>query len=130
MAGSPTNLSKSKVSFHLRILFADLVHVGQDPYFSYPKQPGMFIPDGSRNQQQQKENLLSYLFKFHDFFLVFLNRYRQLWKKYFLAKILLLSSQKYGLGIRDPGSEIRDPENTYHGPYPVSKKSPDPDPQH
>jgi hypothetical protein len=45
MAGSPTNLSKSKVSFHSRILFADLIYVGQDPYFSYPKQPGMFTPD-------------------------------------------------------------------------------------
>jgi hypothetical protein len=32
-----------------------------------------------------------------------------------LPKKLSLSSQKYGFGIRDPGSEIRDPEKTYSG---------------
>jgi hypothetical protein len=42
---------------------------------------------------------------------------------------LSLSSQKYGFGIRDPGSEIRDPEKTYSGsqiPDPGVKKAPDP----
>jgi hypothetical protein len=42
---------------------------------------------------------------------------------------LLLSSQKYGFGIRDPGSEIRDPEKNYSGfqiPDPGVKKAPDP----
>jgi hypothetical protein len=72
MAGSPTNLSKSKVSFHSRILFADLIYVGQDPYFSYPKQPGMFtpdpdylpsrIPDQTKTKRGEGKNLLSYLF--------------------------------------------------------------------
>ena len=33
----------------------------------------------------------------------------------FLPKILSLSSQKYGFGIRDPASEIRDPEKIYSG---------------
>jgi hypothetical protein len=33
----------------------------------------------------------------------------------FLPKILSQSSQKYGFGIRDPGSEIRDLEKTYSG---------------
>jgi hypothetical protein len=46
-----------------------------------------------------------------------------------LPKKLSLSSQKYGFGIRDPGSEIRDPEKTYSGiriPDPGVKKAPDP----
>jgi hypothetical protein len=33
----------------------------------------------------------------------------------FLPKKLSLSSQTDGFGIRDPGSEIRDPEKTYSG---------------
>ncbi len=40
-----------------------------------------------------------------------------------------LSSQKYGFGIWDPGSEIRDPEKTHSGshiPDPGVKKAPDP----
>ncbi len=28
---------------------------------------------------------------------------------------IVTNSQKYGFGIRDPGSEIRDPEKTYSG---------------
>jgi hypothetical protein len=47
----------------------------------------------------------------------------------FLPKILSISSQKYGFGIRGPGSEIRDPEKTYSGsriPDLGVKKAPDP----
>jgi hypothetical protein len=46
---------------------------------------------------------------------------------------LSLSSQKFGFGIRDPGSEIRDPEKTYSGSRIQGSKRhrfPDPDPQH
>jgi hypothetical protein len=42
---------------------------------------------------------------------------------------LSLNSQKYGFGIRDPRSGIRDPEKTYSGsriPDPGVKKAPDP----
>jgi hypothetical protein len=42
---------------------------------------------------------------------------------------LSLSSEKYGLGIRDPGSEIRDPgsgKNLFRIPDPGVKKEPDP----
>ncbi len=51
----------------------------------------------------------------------------------FLPEKLSLSSQKYGFGIRDSGSEIRDPENTYSGSRIQGSKRhriPDPDPQH
>ena len=51
----------------------------------------------------------------------------------FYPKKLSLSSQKYGFGIRYPGSEIRDPEKTYSvSRIPGSKRHriPDPDPQH
>ncbi len=44
-----------------------------------------------------------------------------------------LSSQKYGFGIRDPGSEIRDPEKTYSGSriqWSNRHRIPDADPQH
>jgi hypothetical protein len=47
----------------------------------------------------------------------------------FLPKKLSPSPQKYGFGIRDPGSEIQDPEKTYSGsriPDPGVKKAPDP----
>ncbi len=47
----------------------------------------------------------------------------------FLPKKLSLSSLTYGFGIRDPGSEIQDPEKTYSGsriPDPGVKKAPDP----
>jgi hypothetical protein len=58
----------------------------------------------------------------------------------FPQKILSPSPQKYGFGIWDSGSEIRDPEKTYSGsripdlgikkaPDPGSR-IPDPDPQH
>ncbi len=41
------------------------------------------------------------------------------------------SSQEYGFGIRDPGSEIRDPEETYSGSrIQGSKRHRIPDPQH
>jgi hypothetical protein len=43
--------------------------------------------------------------------------------KYFLSKKLLLSSQKHGVGIRDPEKHISDPD-------PGVKKTPDPNPQH
>ncbi len=47
----------------------------------------------------------------------------------FLPKKLSPSPPKYGIGIRDPGSEIREPETTYSGsriPDPGVKKAPDP----
>jgi hypothetical protein len=45
----------------------------------------------------------------------------------FLLKKLSLSSQKYGFGIMDPGSEIRDSEkNLFRIPDPGVKKAPDP----
>jgi hypothetical protein len=46
---------------------------------------------------------------------------------------LSISSQKYGFGIRDPRSGIRDPEKTYSGSRIQGSKRhriPDPDPQH
>jgi hypothetical protein len=46
--------------------------------------------------------------------------------KNFLPKKLSLSSQKYGFGIRDPGSG----KNLFRIPDPGVKKAPDPDPQH
>jgi hypothetical protein len=53
----------------------------------------------------------------------------------FLPKNLSLSSKKYGVGIRDPGSEIRDPEKNLFripdpGPGSKSHRIPDPGPQH
>ncbi len=49
----------------------------------------------------------------------------------FLPKKLSPSPQKYGFGIRDPGSEIRDPEITYSGSrIQGSKRHRIPDPQH
>jgi hypothetical protein len=44
---------------------------------------------------------------------------------------LSIISQKYGFGIRDPGSEIRDPgsgKNLFRIPDPGVKKAPIPDP--
>jgi hypothetical protein len=49
--------------------------------------------------------------------------------KNFLPKKLSLSSQKYGFGIRDPRSGIRDPgsgKNLFRIPNPGVKKAPDP----
>ncbi len=49
----------------------------------------------------------------------------------FYPKNLSVSSQKSGFGIRDPGSEIRDPEKTYLGSrIQGSKRHRIPDPQH
>jgi hypothetical protein len=47
----------------------------------------------------------------------------------FFPKKLSISSLKYGFGIRDPGSEIGDPEKSYSRsriPDPGVKKAPDP----
>jgi hypothetical protein len=60
--------------------------------------------------------------------------FKELWN--FLPKKLSLSSQKYELGIRDPGSEIRDPgvkkapipDPGSQIPDPGVKKAPIPDP--
>jgi hypothetical protein len=55
--------------------------------------------------------------------------FKELWN--FLPKKLSLSSQKYEFGIRDPGSEIRDPGsgiNLFRIPDPGVKKDPIPDP--
>jgi hypothetical protein len=50
-----------------------------------------------------------------------------------LPKKLSPSPQKYGFGIRDPRSGIRDPEKTYswsRGKKGTGSRIPDPDPQH
>jgi hypothetical protein len=55
--------------------------------------------------------------------------FKELWN--FVPKKLSLSSQKYEFGIRDPGSEIRDPGsgiNLSRIPDPGVKKAPIPDP--
>jgi hypothetical protein len=44
----------------------------------------------------------------------------------FLPRKLLISSEKYRFGIRDPGSG----KNLFRIPDPTVKKAPDPDPQH
>jgi hypothetical protein len=86
----------------------------------------MFIPDpGSRIQKQLQRRGAKNFFVKHYFvatnftkckIILFLNCSRkkfgpnfiELWN--FLPKKLSISSQKYDFGIRDPGSEIRDPE--------------------
>ncbi len=116
-----------------------------DPNF-YPSR----IPDlGSRIQKQQWKTFVKKKFVILPFFWVInftkpnyfifemlkKKNLGQFSKKYktFYPKKLSLSSQKYGFGIRDPRSGIRDPAKTYSGsPIPGSKRHriPDPDPQH
>jgi hypothetical protein len=76
--------------------------------------PGSRIPDPTSTKEEGNKSLVSYLFvatnmtKFK--FDLFLNRYRknlsQFTKNYsaFFLQKLPLRSQKYGFGIRDPGS--------------------------
>ncbi len=99
-------------------------------FFTYP---GSQIPDlGSRIQKQQqkrgvKKNLLSYFFcshKFHKIEYYFILKCRRknfgpIFKEF--LKVLpkkfhyALKCMDLGSGIRDLGSEIRDPEKTYSG---------------
>ncbi len=75
--------------------------------------------------------------KFHKIELFyFWNAVEKIWANFLrimelLPKKLSLSSQKYGFWIREPGSEIRDPEKTYSGSrIQGSKRHRIPDPQH
>ncbi len=82
---------------------------------------GMFIPDpGSRIQKQQQKRgvkknsqnwILFYFWNAEE------KEFGQIFKELFkfLPKKCSLCSLIYGFGIRDPGSEIRDPEKTYSG---------------
>ncbi len=113
---------------------------------------GMFIPDpGSRipdpktaTKERGEKKICCHTFfcshKFHNIanYFIFLMLKKKIWQilkklKNFLPKKLSQSSQKYGLGIRDRGSEIRDPEKTYSGSRIQGSKRhriPDPDSQH
>jgi hypothetical protein len=106
-----------------------------DPDF-YPSR----IPDlGSRIQKQQwktlvKKNLSSYLFfgvinftKFTFFLKCWRKKFGPIFKELynFLPKKLSLSSQKYGFGIRDPGSRKTYPGSRIQG----SKRHRIPDPR-
>jgi hypothetical protein len=82
-----------------------------------------------------EKNLLSFLFfwshKFHkiELFFIFGMLKKKIWAN-FLPKKLSQSSQKYGFGIRDPGSEIRDPEsgkNLFRIPGSKRHRIPDPE---
>jgi hypothetical protein len=92
----------------------------------------MFIPDsGSRIQRQQQKTGVKKIFcqtifcnhKFHktQYYFIFDMLKKKIWPNFpriievFTQKILSPSPQKYGFGIWDPGSEIRDPEKTYSG---------------
>ncbi len=94
-----------------------------------------FVP-GSRIQQQQKEEgenfcRLTLLY----FWTSTEKNLSQLTKNWsiFAPKNLLLSSQKCGLGIRDPGSGIQDPGSRIRkklDPGTNKHRNLDPDPQH
>jgi hypothetical protein len=94
----------------------------------YPGSWFLPIPDpGSKNRKKEGQKKIWY----HIFFVVAnltkLNiiLFLKCWRKKFgpifrellkfLPKNFSLCSQIYGFGIRDPGSEIRDPEKTYSG---------------
>ncbi len=94
----------------------------------------MFIPDpgswfithpGSRIQKPQEKRGVKIIFchtffsshKFHKIenYYIFEMAKKNIWPSFqkiieLLPKTLSLSSKKYGFGIQDPGSEIRDPE--------------------
>jgi hypothetical protein len=107
--------------------------------------PGSRIPDlGSRIQKQQQKRGVKKIcchnfLRSHKFykianyfsFEVLKKKFGPIFKELenFLPKKLSLSSQKYGFGIRDPTSGIRDPEKTYFGSrIPGSKRHRIPDP--
>ncbi len=107
--------------------------------------PGSRIPDpGSKNlnwREGWKKKFCQTFFcsrKFHKIvnYFIFEMLKKKIWANFqrtleLFTQKLSLSSQKYGFGIRDPGSEIRDrdPEKTHSGsriPDPGVKKAPDP----
>ncbi len=121
-----------------------------DPDF-YPSQipdpgsripdPGSWIPDPKTVPKERDEkNFVIILFSIVTNFtklniMLFLKSERKkfgpIFKELlkFLPKKFSICSQIYGFGIRDPGSEIRDPEKTYSRsgiPDPGVKKAPDP----
>jgi hypothetical protein len=120
-----------------------------DPDF-YPSRipdPGSRIPDPkTATKDRGEKNLLSYLFYSHKFrkienSFIFKMLKKKIWASFqriieLFTPNLLLSSQKYRFGIRDPGSEIRvlDPgsgKNLSRIRVQWSKRHriPDPDPQ-
>jgi hypothetical protein len=95
--------------------------------------PGSRIPDPkTATKERGKKNLLSFLFCSHKFhkidhyfsFEMLKKKFGSIFKELynFLPKKLSLSSQKYGFGIRDPGSG----KNLFRIPDPGVKKGPDP----
>ncbi len=103
------------------------------------------IPDlGSRIKKQQKNRGVKKKFchtflcshKFHkiEHYISFEVLKKKIWANF--QRIIELFTQKIvaklsKIWVRDPGSEIRDPEKTYSGSrIQGSKKAPDPDQQH
>ncbi len=95
-----------------------------DPDFYPSRIPdlGSRIPDPkSATKERGEKNSCHTFFWSHKFYKI---------ENYFTfyPNKLLLSSQKYGFGIQDPGTEIRDPEKTHSRSCmdPGVKKAPDP----
>jgi hypothetical protein len=95
------------------------------PGFRIPD-PESRIPDPTTAAKEEGGNFSCFTFFSHKLnlkIILFLNRYRkknlsQLTKNYFYPEKFSLSSQKYGLGIRDLGSRkkpILDPGVKKHG---------------